>query len=127
MVNSVQNYEAAQEERIGDLMDEAVSIAPRCSFFRVKTNIPGLGERTTALVLCAASGTPTFDWFALQDDSSQRTPSAAMRKQTVREVIRHSLVHGCDISCYTTDPELYLYVTTDPQRIDYLFDTILTD
>lgn len=127
MVNSIQNYSASKEETIGALMDEAVSVAPQCSFFRVKTIIPGFEECATALVLCAVGGTPTYKWFALQDSSPKRVPAATIRNQTVHEVICNSLMHGCDISCYTTDPDLYLYATTDPAKIDNLFRTILNN
>ena len=127
MVNSVQNYDAAKDEQLGVLMDEAVSIVPRCSFVRIRTIVRDAGECVTALVLCAAAETPVYKWFALQDKSSKRIPSATVRTQTIHEVIGHAFNHGCDISCYTTDPDLYLYVTLDPTKISRLFDTFLTN
>lgn len=126
MKREVKDLEELANVPLGEIMDEAVSAAPRIAYYRVRSKVPGHEVFTSGLVLCSAKGSPIYDDLVGRDSSPSTVPASQMRLRTVGATLRQTAGRMHDIGCLTTDPELYLFATVTPATIDYL-ESLMAD
>ena len=126
MKREVKDLEELANVPLGEIMDEAVSAAPRIAYYRVRSKVPGHEVFTSGLVLCAAKGSPIYGDLVGRDPNKSTVPACQMRLRTVGATLRQTAGRMHDIGCLTTDPDLYLFSTVNPSTIDYL-ESLMAD
>lgn len=111
---------------LGTIMDEAAAAIPRIAYYRVRAKPDGHEMFTYGLVLCAAKGSPVYDYLVERDQDRATVPASAMRLRTIGATLRQTAGRMHDIGCMTVDPELFLFATINPATIDYL-ESLMVD
>lgn len=125
MIDSVQRYDGAKDEALGVLMDEAIAKFPKAAFFRMNASAPVRPETAIGLILCVMKGSPTYEYFAKNYPPTRYVPASGMRVRTIHATFMQAWMRQSDISCYTENPDSFIFATVNPEVVDYLFREVL--
>lgn len=126
MNNTFDLNEKIDSVPLGTIMDEAVAATPRIAYYRVRAMAEGHETFTYGLVICAAKGSSMYDELVSREPSRKTVPACQMRMRTIGATLRQTAGRMHDIGCLTTEPDLYLLATINPETIDFL-ESMMSD
>ena len=126
MNNTFDLNEEINSVPLGTIMDEAVAATPRIAYYRVRAMVEGHETFTCGLVICAAKGTSMYDELVSREPCRKTVPACQMRMRTIGATLRQTAGRMHDIGCLTTEPDLYLLATINPETIDFL-ESMMSD